>query len=429
MSYVSSEAVPGAAAGSRPLIKGLFVATCLLSIVSWYTTQQGMALYLSSWFAVLASLGIQTALVLVAWLIGFTPGGRRALLIVVYAMTAAVSIAFSYVSLYNWFWARARPAAVQRRLYDTLQEAAGQAQGQLAAALAEAQKHALALEEMTAAEKSHGWISRAQDADPYLARIREAVAREAQSYDAGYREGSGQGLRYTAFERYARLARQSIAQMETAQRGLADFRGQVKPLDRTEKQLRAFRQASDAVPWVEVEAALHGGRIERPAAPAYADYVDQTVSGQEDLLLAFEELVSAPTGRHLFAFALAAFIDVIVFLVAYASGPYFFGSSEQRWLAGSAALDGRQEQVFVRDFLRKLGPGPGGAASVVAADLSPGEKQLCVLLAAKGQAAAIEQEGRRMYLLGETIHQTLLEMLSAPSLPLRASTERVPSEA
>ena len=45
----------------RPLVKGLFVASCLLSIVSWYTTHQGMALYLSPWFAVLASLGVQTA--------------------------------------------------------------------------------------------------------------------------------------------------------------------------------------------------------------------------------------------------------------------------------------------------------------------------------------------------------------------------------
>ena len=94
---------------TRPMVKGLFAATCLLSIVSWYTTEQGMALYLSVWFALLASLGVQGALVLVAWLIGFNRS-RRALLGAVYAITATVSIAFSYVSLYNWFSARERPA-------------------------------------------------------------------------------------------------------------------------------------------------------------------------------------------------------------------------------------------------------------------------------------------------------------------------------
>ena len=62
---------------TRPMVQALFVASCLLAIVSWYTTFEGMRLYLSVWFAVLASIGVQTALVLVAWLIGFTR--RRAM--------------------------------------------------------------------------------------------------------------------------------------------------------------------------------------------------------------------------------------------------------------------------------------------------------------------------------------------------------------
>ena len=62
----------GESSRARPLVAGLFVSSCLLSIVSWYTTEQGMALYLSPWFSLLASLGVQSALVLVAWLIGFT---------------------------------------------------------------------------------------------------------------------------------------------------------------------------------------------------------------------------------------------------------------------------------------------------------------------------------------------------------------------
>ena len=65
---------------SRPLVAGLFVSSVLLSVVSWYTTQQGMALYLSPWFSFLASLGVQSALVLVAWLVGVT-GSRRGLLV------------------------------------------------------------------------------------------------------------------------------------------------------------------------------------------------------------------------------------------------------------------------------------------------------------------------------------------------------------
>ena len=207
MAFLSADATGRPAALTRPLVLGLFLATCLLSIVSWYTTERGMALYLSTWFSLMASVGIQAALVLVAWLIGLTKA-RRALLIAVYVVTATVSVAFSYVSLYTWFSARERPAVIERRLYDQLNDVAGKAQATLAAAIGEGQKHVLALEELTAAERVHGFISRASDVDPYLQHVREAVAREAQTYADNYREGSGSGVRYSAFDRYTRMAQQ-----------------------------------------------------------------------------------------------------------------------------------------------------------------------------------------------------------------------------
>jgi hypothetical protein len=378
-----------------------------------------MALYLSVWFAMIASLGVQGALVFVAWLIGLAKS-RRALLGVVYAITAIVSIAFSYVSLYTWFSARERPAAVERKLYDDLNSSLGKTQELLAAATAETQKHVLALEEMTAAEKSIGFISRAQDTDPYLARVRDAVAKEAQTYSATYPEGSGSGLRYTAFDRYTKVARQSGERLQIAQRAVAEFRGQLKPLDPTDNQLRGFRQVYDAISWNDVTDALHTAKIERPPVPNYADFVDHTVTGQEDLLVAFQGLLTAPTARHVFSFALAAFIDIVVFLLAFASGPYFFGSSEQRWLAASAALDGLDEQIFVRGFLRKLTPTVRGMARVESNGLSSGEQQLCLLLVSK-RLAILQEEDGKFYLLDGAVQELLLESLAVRGLPLRTS--------
>lgn len=418
------ESVTSSVSVTRPMVKSLFVASCLLSIVSWYTTQQGMALYLSTWFSLLASIGIQTALVFVAWLIGFSKA-KRGLLIAVYAITALVSISFSYVSLYTWFSSRERPMQVERKLYDQLNESADQTSQILASAIAEGQKHVAALDEMTAAEKANGYISRAEDADPYLSRIREAVAREARTYSANYPEGAGQGLRYTAFDRYDKLARQSLARMEDSQRAVAAFRARLKPLDPTDQQLRDFRQVYDAISWNDVQDALDSAPLRRPAVPNYADYVDRTASAQEDLMVAFQELFTAPTIRHLFSLALAAFIDIVVFLLAYASGPYFFGSAEQRWFAAGAALESRDEQVFVRDFLRKVRGDANGAARVEANALDPGEEQLCCLLVSKEMATtATEPDGRRVYLLGAEIHEQLLEAVATPGLRLRTSAPR-----
>ena len=172
---------------------------------------------------------------------------------VVYVITATVSIAFSYVSLFTWFSARERPMQVERKLYDTLNETADRASQILASAIAEGQKHVAALQEMTGAEKANGYISRAQDSDLYLAHVRESVAREAKTYSSSYPEGSGEGLRYTAFDRYTKLAEQSVQRMTDSQKALTDLRARLKPLDPTSQQLKDFRQVYDAIPWGDVE--------------------------------------------------------------------------------------------------------------------------------------------------------------------------------
>jgi hypothetical protein len=369
---------------------------------------------------VLASLGIQTALVMVAWLIGFSKA-KRGLLIAVYAITAVVSIAFSYVSLYTWFSARERPASIERGLYDRLSTAATQTGETLQTAVGEGKRHVLALQEMTDAEKAHGYISRAQDADPYLASIREAVAKEAQSYSSGYKEGSGLGLRYTAFDRYEKLTRESLAQIVQAQGAMAAFRTTTKPTDPSDKQLKSFREAYDQIPWAEVEKTIHSGKLARPELPSYADNVDKTASQQEDLMVAFTELLTNPGGRHIFSLALAAFIDIVVFLLAYSSGPYFFGAPEQRWCEAGAALDASQSPLFVRSFLNKLRPGRQGMPRVDSEGLTSGEQQLCMMLVSKGMAAAVEESGKSYYLLDSATHESLLDTMASGNFTLKAT--------
>lgn len=401
-----------ASESSPLLVHGLFLSTCLLSVVSWYTTYHGMTLYLSPWFALLASFGIQSALVLVAWLAG-QARHNKVMLGAVYAMTAVVSIAFSYVSLYTWFSEKERPAIVERHLYDKITASSGKTAELLTAAITEAEKHTLALEEMTKAEKAQGFAARAEDADPYLKRVREAVAQEAQS---GYREGAGAGLRYAAFERYTKLARNSLTQLQESRRTLLDFRAQLKPQDPSEQQIRQYRAVFDAVPWTEVESHLSKAVV-RPEVPALSDHLDKTATGQEDLLLAFTELLSAPTARHVFSFALAAFIDVIVFLLAFSAGPHYGGSPAERWRHAAAAIDDAHQQVFARDLLRKIEPDGSGSACIPVDRLTAGERQFCLMLAGKG--LAVLHNGT--YLLDAKIHEELMDAMVRRQLPLRAA--------
>ncbi|MBM3784606.1 MAG: hypothetical protein FJW30_09625 [Acidobacteria bacterium] len=398
------------------LVRGLFVASAMLSVVSWYTTFEGMSLYLNRWFALLASLGVQASLLLVAWMMGSTRK-RRGVLIGVYLITAVVSIAFSYVSLYRWFAERERPGIARRALYDELLTTAAKMDETLSAAAAEARKHVAALEEMTRAEKQHGHISRAVDDDPYLRRIREAVAREGE----GLREGTGVGPRYSAFERYTRLARETQQTIEHSRESIRAWRAAAKPDETTPKQLQSFHTVFDAVPWNEVNDTLHGAGSAKPATPALAANIDQTTSGQEDLLLSFEELLTAPTSRHAFSFVLAAFIDVIIFLVALAAGPHMEGSPVGHVANAAAALESLDGQVFTRDLLRKVRPSAGGLGRIDAHDLSPGEAQMLLVLVARGAATQVDNEDGAYWLLTPETHAAMIESLAVRGVPLRAS--------
>ena len=414
-----------ASVSSKTMAQTLFWTSCLLSVVSFYTTQQGMALYLSPWFSYLAALGVQVSLVVVAWLFGASREGRRGVMVGVYALTAVTSIAFSYVSLNTWFGERERPVMMQRALYDELNAVAGRVEPLLADAAAAGRRYTLALEEMAAAEKTHGHISRGRDADPFLDAIRESVAREAQTAGGAYREGSGEGVRYTAFERHAKLVGQTAAGLEAARQSLARAKSELRPTLAAETQLRQFRQAYDAIPWASVDQMLGRKIVERPAIPAYAQFAERSGSGQEDLMRAFSELFSNPSGRNLFSLALAAFIDIIVFLLAFAAGPYLHGGREEHWQAAGAAIDASDSQVFVRGLLRKMRGGGGGQHAlprVDAAELSPGELQWCLLLAGTGQAVALDEDGRTFYLFEAETHRRMAESLARPGLAFRAAT-------
>jgi hypothetical protein len=56
-----------------------------------------------------------------------------------------------------------------------------------------------------------------------------------------------------------------------------------------------------------------------------------------------------------------------------------------------AALDANEEQVFVRELLRKMSPSGQGLARVDSATLTPGEQQYCLAMAQRGRRGGGER--------------------------------------
>jgi hypothetical protein len=182
----------------------------------------------------------------------------------VYVITAVVGRLLHVAQLAS---ARERPAVVRRTLYDDLNGMGGKAEQRLASN-GKAQHNVVALEEMTESEKLYGHISRAPDADPALNTIRESVAREALALGATYREGSGAGARYTAFERHTKLMRHSLAELQGAERTVAAWRAETRPDQPSELQLRRFHAMYDTLPWASMDQLLGRSAASARGAPA-----------------------------------------------------------------------------------------------------------------------------------------------------------------
>ncbi len=238
-----------------------------------------------------------------------------------------------------------------------------------------------------------------------------------------YKEGAGEGVRYSAFDRYTKLAA-AVARADAAlANGIGRFCRKQQPLE------------FDAATTGSLPAGLCERPLERcgtdPAlgttsrsrrCPLYSDFVDRTVSGQEDLLVAFQELFTAPTPRHVFALMLAAFIDLVVFLLAFATGPYFFGAAGtslglRRSRAGRTGPSNLHARFSSQTGSRSARNGARGSVRA-------GARRTATLsaLAAKKLAVVVEEDGRQYYMLDQSIHEHLLESLASQQFPLRAAS-------
>jgi len=177
---------------------------------------------------------------------------------------------------------------------------------------------------------------------------------------------------YTAFDRYTKMAEQSLARVQGAQQSLAAFHVQLKPSDPTEKQLRDFHQVYDAVHGRTVESASHSTHFDRPAVPTYSDFCRPHAERARGICWWRSRSCSRSRGQaHIRFHAGGVHRHHRLRCWRSPSGPHFFGASEQRWVSASAGLDGLDDQVFVRDFLRKMTPTVRGMARVESAALTP----------------------------------------------------------
>jgi hypothetical protein len=320
----------------------LLWASFVAAIVSLMTTGMGLRRYLSFLLAWPLALAVQAGLFGLAWLIAVGQRRLRPLVIVLYLVTMPFSVVFSYVMLQSEFTATIKPVEAQRALYDELRAGSGEVTSTLNAGISTADELALRLGSWLDMEKDAGWTMATCDdeencyLDAVCRRIRRKIDNWERSRGESYGQGPGQALIYGLLEA-------EIGAIGRTQGALREFRDAWTANDDlfadglgNRERLRRYDAAVAGYPRGDLETVLCRAAA-APPPPAYGSFARDAADGDETPVYAFQDLSAIFETGHdfgrgdyptVFAFGLAAFIDLFVLLVAIGAALLPEASSE-----------------------------------------------------------------------------------------------------
>ena len=177
----------------------IYIGTFLISLLSFFTAYYGLALFLDKPLALLGSLGLQTAMLGIAWNL-MRLRENRAAYVIVFSVAAMFSIFFSYVNFNTGLKGNTR-AFEARNAYVTearpiLRQYAFLAKQALSRGGYQSQR----LADLLQMETDNGWATVVDEGsnDPFIQSVIEGARRTVKSWRSNqgtdYHQGSGKGI-------------------------------------------------------------------------------------------------------------------------------------------------------------------------------------------------------------------------------------------
>ncbi len=300
----------------------IYIGTFLISLLSFFTTYQGLAIFLDKPLALLGSLGLQTAMLGIAWNL-MRLRDNRAAYILVFSITAMFSIFFSYVNFSTGLKSstrmqEARDAyAVEAR--PILREYATLAKQ----ALDRGQYQAQRLSDLLNMENEHGWATVVDEGskDPLIQSIidgsRLTVESWNQNQTTDYRQGSGKGI----------ISNYLISWTDQVQRNLVTLNRYVASVDSISLLLGSEQPVQDQYNMVNYAAVnfplteltmMMGSEPTITEPPFTANFIEAPTTRQQAMNLVINDLYQMDR-ITIFALLFAIVIDMIVMVMALCS--------------------------------------------------------------------------------------------------------------
>jgi len=308
----------------------IYLGTFLLSILSFFTTFNGMTVLLDRQLAFIGSLGLQIVLLGIAWSL-MRMRNNRLTYVAAFSMAAAFSIFFSFVSFDTGLQEETRAHKTRGLYAQELREVLAD-YGQTAKQASMKGRYQVSrLKKLLELEQENGWATIVDEGsrDDYIQSIIDGARTTVSSWEKrqgeNYRQGKGSGIITNYLET-------NLTQLDE---NLVIIDKYVESLDSLTLALHGGRTITDQVvianhAWVgfplnEVEVLI-ASSIDIPLPPDQTNYIEKSINRQQAFMLVLDDLLEM-NKLALFALLLAIAIDLIIIIMAFA-GSHIVGDVE-----------------------------------------------------------------------------------------------------
>lgn len=310
----------------------IYLGTLFISILSFFTTFKGLCIILSWELALLGSLGIQTAMLGIAWNLIKIKEDRKNY-VIAFSVAAIFSIFFSYANFDTNLKANTRPREARNAYYEAVRPVLSEYASTTKNAAIKARYQCNRLSSLIEMEEEKGWSTIIDEGsqDKFLQSVingaRLTVESWKQSTGTDYRQGKGRGIIINYLE-----SRQ--CQTETNLKYIEDYVGLLDSLAlnltthmTVIDQYNIVNKAYINLPISIVGVINYDGDLsEIPIPPSISGYTEKPANTQQALMLVINDLFHMDRLAFL-SLMLAIAIDFIVILIAFA-GSHIMAKSD-----------------------------------------------------------------------------------------------------
>ena len=316
---------------SKATMMMIYLGTLLISILSFFTTYQGMNIILSWQLALLGSLGLQTAMLGIAWNLIKLKDGRGSY-ILAFSIAASFSVFFSYASFDTGLKNNTRPLESRDGYYEAAMPVlAGYSAAAKNASLT-SQYQVNRLNSLVQMEQEKGWATIIDEGsqDKFIQSIIDGARRTVdswrQSTGTDYRQGKGKGIIVNYLESRLQQANSNYYQLNQYAAFVDSLTLTLSNNMTVAEQHELLNRAYVNFPASIVELVNPQESAIVAAPPLPTDFAEKPSNTQQALMMVVNDLY--PLDQLSFiALMLAIAIDFIVLAIALA-GSHIMAKSD-----------------------------------------------------------------------------------------------------